>query len=243
MKIIDCQQGSAMWFEARIGIVTASMADKVITPKTGKLSAQARPYAFKLLAERLLRRPTQSMDGQIWMERGKELEPAAIKQLEFEADIATKEVGFIVTDDGLVGASPDRLVIGKPIGVEAKVPAAWTHLAYLLEGHDEKYTPQVQCQCFVAELEEVIFYSWSDRMPSATIRTYRDEEYIRKLVDALDQFNDNLAELERRARGMGVFQEYPSVVDPTTAERRPGTMEELADMIEGDAGDRLAWGG
>jgi YqaJ-like viral recombinase domain len=243
VKIIDCQQGTAAWFAARIGIPTASCADKIITPKTGKLSAQSRAYGFKLLAERLLHRPTETMDGQHWMERGKIGEGTAVKQLEFELEIETRTVGFITTDDGRIGASPDRLVVDRPVGAEIKVPAAWTHLQYLLDGHDEKYTPQVQCQCLVAEFDEVIFYSWSERMPPALIRTARNPAYIAQLRGALNEFCDGLDSLEERARELGTFQQYEQIVDPSEAALEDGLRreplmpeEELAAMLERDAG-------
>ena len=250
MRIIDCAQGTAEWFTVRMGKPTASCAAKILTPKTGQLSKQSRDYAFKLLAERLLNRPTETMDGQHWMERGKELEPKAVQQLEFEEDIQTRQVGFILSADGRSGASPDRLIVGRPAGCEIKVPAAWTHLEYLLDGHDEKHKPQIQFQCYVADFEEVIFYSWHERMPPALIKTPRDDTYIKTLSSAVGQFNDNLDELEMRARKMGIFQEYAEVMDPASAElgdniRRDPLVsaEELAEIIEGEAGNRLAWGG
>ena len=98
--------------------------------------------------------------------------------------IDTEPVGFITTDDGLIGASPDRLVKGAPIGLEIKCPAPHTHLAYLLDGTAPEYKPQVQGQMLVAELERVDLYSYHDRMPPCTIKTPRDDAMAPEKVDA-----------------------------------------------------------
>lgn len=211
MKISTAPQGSAEWLTVRLGIPTASEMHNIITPKTGKLSASAQKYAYRLIAERLLNRPVQDIDSLAYIERGKELEPQAVRQYEFENDVETEPVGFITTDDGLIGASPDRLIRGRPAGLEIKCPAAHTHVGYLLDGHDEKYRPQVQGQILVAEFEYVDFYSFHPRMPPAAIRTPRDEPYIRLMRAALDEFNDRLAAMLERARSLGIFQPYGAV--------------------------------
>ena len=218
MKIHQVKQGTAEWFALRLGIPTASEFDNIVTPKTGKLSAGARKYSYRLIAERLLRQPVQSLDGISYIERGNELEPQAVQQYEFENDVATDPVGFITTDDGRMGASPDRLIRGKAAGVEIKCPAAHTHIGYLLDGHDDKYRPQVQGQLLVAELEFVDFYSFHPRMPPAAIRTRRDDPYIRLMRDALEEFCDNLEEMLERAKSLGVFQAFEAVQTPAEAE-------------------------
>jgi hypothetical protein len=218
MRIIDCVQGSAEWHRARCGIPTASEAHLVITPKTGKLSASAPRYAYRLIAERLLNRPVQDLDGLQYIERGKEMEPQAVRQYEFENDVETEPVGFVLSDDGLIGASPDRLIVGRPAGLEIKSPAAHTQIQYLLEGHDEKYRPQVNMQMLVAEFEYVDWYSFHPRCPPVLIRTPRDEPYIRLMRSALDEFNDRLAAMLERARSLGIFQAYEDVATPAEAE-------------------------
>jgi hypothetical protein len=46
-------------------------------------------------------------------------------------------------------------------------------------------------------------------MPPALVRSHRDEAYIAKLSAALDQFCDDLAELDRVIREKGYFPEHP----------------------------------
>ncbi|TPG53242.1 hypothetical protein EAH89_17130 [Roseomonas nepalensis] len=201
------QQGTAEWLKLRLGVVTASEVHCIITPKTGDLSASAPAYAYRLLAEKLLGEPLQSLEGLEWVERGKELEPDAVRAYEFLQEVETRQVGFITTDDGRIGASPDRLWVGKAWGVEIKCPAPQTHIGYLVDGWHLKYRPQVMMQMLVGELEGVDRYSYHPRMPPALERTPRDERYIGKLQAALDGFLEMLDAMEARARASGHFEE------------------------------------
>lgn len=220
MKEYSVTQGSGDWFTLRLGIPTASCFDQIITPKIGKLSASARKYAYRLLSEKLLNAPGQTLDGLQYIERGNELEPQAVAQYEFAQEVRTRPAGFFTTDDGLLGASPDRMVIDRAIGVECKCPAAHTMMMYLLEGNGaDEYRTQVQGQMLVAELERVDFYAFHPRMPPALIVTPRDEEYIGKMRTVLGEFNERLAELMAKAKSLGVFQAFETVKPPLDAER------------------------
>jgi hypothetical protein len=107
MAIIhNVEQGTDAWVKLRLGIPTASCFDQIITPKTGQLSKSANKYMYLLIAEKLLNRQLTSLDNLEWIARGKELEPDAAKAYEFIEEVETKPVGFITTDDGLIGASP-----------------------------------------------------------------------------------------------------------------------------------------
>jgi len=213
MKIHDCQQGTPQWYALRLGIPTASEFHKIVTP-TGKLSAQARRYAFRLVTEKLLNQTLTSLDNLEWIERGRELEPDAVRMYEFEEGAKTVPVGFITTDDGLLGASPDRLIDGRNAGLEVKCPAPHTHLEYMVDGFGNDYVPQVQGQMLVGELDYVDRYSFHPSMPPFRLRTYRDDQFIWNLAQALKQFTDQLHELTEKVKGMGYFQEQVRVQTP-----------------------------
>jgi len=231
MKIINCEQGSADWYFARLGIPTASCFDQIVTPAKGQLSKSSIKYAYRLICERLLKSPTETIEGQRWMERGQELEPLAVRQYQFVQEVETYPVGFITTDDGSIGASPDRLVKGKAICLEIKCPAPHTHLAYLLDGRGDAYRPQVQGQLYVAELERADFYSFHPRMPQCLVQTHRDEPYIKLLSAALDAFNEQLLDLTERARRLGVFQAYERIETPAEREHADELRQELENRI------------
>jgi hypothetical protein len=219
VKIIDVEQGSPAFFQARLGIPTASNFHQIITPAKGLYSKQAVKYAYRLIAERLLNAPMTSEVETEWMTRGKEMEATAASAYEWSNEVETVKVGFIVNDAGTAGASPDRLIKGKPVGLEIKCPSPHVHVGYLLGGIGDDYRVQVQGQIFIAELDEAHLFSYHDRMPAATVRTPRDEEFIKKLASALDQFNADMFAMLERARSLGVFQSFEEAVTPTDVER------------------------
>ena len=79
MKEINCIQGSREWHQARLGLVTASEVNRIITP-TGKPAKNdtSRAYMHKLLAEWALGEPVEEWQGNAWTERGLELEGEAL---------------------------------------------------------------------------------------------------------------------------------------------------------------------
>jgi hypothetical protein len=212
----DVEQGSDQWHRIRLGIPTASCFDRIVTPKKCQVSASAYKYALQLVAETLLNEPTASVDASAWMERGRELEPQAVRQYEFTQEVKTLQVGFITTDDGSMGCSPDRLIVdpNKRIALEVKCPSPATHLGYLLDGKPDEYKPQVQGQILIAELDRADFYAFHPRMPPALIQTVRDDEYIDKLCSALGAFNEMKHELLERAKALGVFQAHKQAKSP-----------------------------
>lgn len=211
MKIYTgVEQGSEAWLALRIGIPTASMFGKIVTTKKAELSAQAHSYALRLVAERLLNTPATLFGGDYsgpWMERGKDMEPLAVAQYQFQFEVETIPVSFITTDDGRIGCSPDRLVVSeKRIGLEIKSPSPQVHLGYLLDGVDDDYKPQIQGQLLVGEFERVDLYSYNPSMPPALIQTVPDEPYVAKLRAALLRFVDILDDMTERAKAIGAFQ-------------------------------------
>jgi hypothetical protein len=213
-KIHRVPQGSAEWYQLRVGKPTASQFHKILTPG-GKPSAQARAYMYRLIAERLLR---ESMDDAYshveWVERGKVEEPNAAAQFSYTQNVELEEVGFITSDDGQIGCSPDRLVKDKAEAVEIKCPAAFTQIGYLLDGPGDQYRAQVQGHLLVGQFDKLHFYGWHPRMPACHIITVRDEPYLKLLATALRDFCDMLNDETHRARKFGSYVIAPKVELP-----------------------------
>ena len=204
MRIHRVEQGTAEWYAVRLGIPTASMFHKIITP-TGKLSAQAVAYKYKLIAERLLK---ESMDDQLkieWIEHGKVEQPNAARQIEFTTDVRLDPVGFVTSNDGRIGCSPDYLVHGRDEAFEVKCPAPWTQIGYLLDGPGADYRPQVQGQILVAGFKAVHFYAFHPRMPPYYRTTLPDLPFLAVLESGLLQFCDDLDRDTERARACGAY--------------------------------------
>jgi hypothetical protein len=207
-KIHRVDQGSAEWHALRIGVPTSSMFHKIITP-TGKPSAQARGYMYRLIAERLLNEQMEDgADRMEWVERGKIEQPNAAAQLQFTHNLELEPVGFVTDDRGRLGCSPDMLAKGGRESVEIKCPMPWTQISYLLDGLGNDYRPQVQGQLFIGEFERGHFYSWHPRMPPFYLRTVRDDRYIQLMEPMLHSFLDELDFETERARKMGSYAVY-----------------------------------
>lgn len=224
MKFYRVEQGSAQWYELRVGRPTASNFHKIITPK-GEPSKQAVKYLYRLVAERLL---NDTMDDQLgyvqWVEWGKSQQANAAAQFNFTNERQLLPGGFVTTDDGRLGASPDYLLDGYAEGVEMKCPAPWTQVEYLLDGPGDDYGPQVQGQLLVGEFRAVHFYSWHPQMPPLHKVTIPNSRYQSQLRSALGAFCDALDIMTERARMIGAY----AVV------RRPERPRERA---YGEAGD------
>lgn len=214
MKEHQVTQGTAEWYALRMGIPTASEFDKIITPGTQKPSASRFKYASRLIAERLLRWQADSLDDIEHIAEGKRKEPDAVEQLELATGLETRPCGFLTTDDGRFGASPDRLGKTGRVTVECKSPTVPKQFEYLLLGHDDAYRCQVQGQLFVAEADKAYFYSYHERTPGYLVETGRDEMFIAKLADALERFHDEMLLMLEKAQSLGLFLPYPAVMTP-----------------------------
>jgi hypothetical protein len=172
-------------------------------------------YLYRLVAERLLH---DTMDDQIgyvnWVEWGKSQEGNAVAQFEFTNEVVVEPGGFVTTDDGRLGASPDRIIKGGRDGMEVKCPAPWTQVEYLLDGPGDDYRPQVQGHLLVGEFEAVHFYAWHPQMPSFHRVTLPDRNYIANLAGALNAFCDALDIMTQRARALGAYAVVRRVETP-----------------------------
>lgn len=179
MRVIDCEQGSDEWLNARLGVPSASMFAKIVTTK-GAWSTQADGYINQLIAEDLTGEPTPFYQNE-HMARGTELEPDARAAYEFVTDQTVTEVGFCLHDTLRAGCSPDGL-IGEDGGLEIKCPAAATHVSYLRDGKlPSKYYQQVMGCLWITGREWWDFMSYHPDMKPLIVRVERDEEYIAAL--------------------------------------------------------------
>ncbi len=154
MKIHDCQQGTLEWTRLHFGIPTASGLDNLLTPefelRKGELP---KTYVYKKVAEKLQGRPLIDLGASSFMlEQGMIIEEEARPWYALEYDKHVHQVGFITTDDGRFGCSPDGLILqtgldgdirhlfktfspsDECVGLEIKSPAAHTHVKYLVNG-------------------------------------------------------------------------------------------------------------
>lgn len=179
MKILEMEQGTQEWLEARLGCPSGSGFSKLITA-SGTPSSSAESYINDLIAE-LITGESTPFHVTEWMQRGTELEPFARMNYELETDREVTEVGFCMHDILRCGVSPDGL-IGDDGGIEIKCPKPSTHVKYLRKGTlPSEYKAQVMGCLWITGREWWDFMSYHPQMPNLLIRVYRDEEYINQL--------------------------------------------------------------
>lgn len=179
-KHIECEQGTDAWFKARLGKITASNFDKMIT-KTGKASASASTIVNRAVAELILGKPDEFYRSEA-MERGNFLEPEALDFFNFSYGYNFKPCGFLESEEIGYGCSPDALDLDKKIGLELKCPMAHTHIEYLSGGVlPAKYMQQVQGCMLVTGFDSWVFGSYHPDIKGLHVIVERDEEYIVKM--------------------------------------------------------------
>ena len=189
MIYLDCEQGTDEWLEARRGIPTASAFSKIITAKTGALSATADKYIAEIIAETVY--PDEGFQGNQWTERGHEYEPKARNWYVFDTGNDVDQVGMVLLDDRSAGVSPDGL-IGDDGMLEIKCPKPSTHVHYFLkDALPDEYKQQCHAALHIAQRKWLDFVSYCPGFPSLLVRVEPDE-YTDKVAAALQEFTQRL---------------------------------------------------
>jgi len=195
MLVIDCEQRSDEWFEARKGVFTASvMGMWVLKEKRTKTDDKAALTAIcKCLAE-MSGCELAPIFANWAMKRGTELEPEAREYYEKESGNKVEEVGFCIHDNGGFGCSPDGFIDERKGMVEIKCPEPQTHVKYIFgEVLPDTYKVQVHMQMAVTGASYSDFYSYCPGLPSMLIRVERDEfteDLLRGLIRLSAEFTD-----------------------------------------------------
>lgn len=240
-KYWDVEQNTEEWHRLRLGIPCSSEFHRILTPKKLEISKQAAPYMYRLLYEWIAGEPCENAFASQWMDRGHELEDQAFRAYEMFAGIETERGGFVTTDDGMIGCSPDRLV-GKPGDLELKCPLGPTQVEYALTGIvADEYMTQLQGRLMIHGREWVDIFPYHPKLALPPTRVTRDEEYIKTLSGVMARFVETmLARREDLEKRFGPF---------TRPERDPEQVEEGLDWlgvseaeIEQDIAERRAAG-
>jgi predicted phage-related endonuclease len=161
-----CDQRTDAWFAARCGKVTGShAADMLATIKSGEATGR-RTLRESLVVERLAGQKVENGFVSADMQRGTDLEPAAIAAYEAQTGVLVQAVGFVERMDLAVGCSPDG-VLGAWDGLlEVKCPRATTHLGYWRSGGvPSAYVAQLRHALYVTGLPYIDFASFDPRFP------------------------------------------------------------------------------
>jgi hypothetical protein len=117
------------------------------------------------------------------------MEEEAIAAFEFDRGIDTEVVGFVTTDDGPAGCSPDHFAGSDEI-VEIKCPAGYM----LAQTPDKDYKPQLQGCLWICERKVINISSYCPGLPSVIIAVERDDAFIAALAAAVRAFVSSMLE-------------------------------------------------
>lgn len=196
IEIIDCEQGTPEWFQARLGLPTASKFKDVIAKGKGLTRAT---YMRKLAGEVLTGEPMEVYTNKD-LERGKVMESEARAAYAFLTGAELQKVGFI--SNGRKGCSPDGL-IGTDGMLEIKTERADLLIDTLLHGEvPPEHVAQCQGQLWVAERKWVDLVVYWPKLPLFVRRIHRDEAYIRMLASEVEAFNAELDDMVKRVRAL-----------------------------------------
>ena len=195
MQILNVEQGSPEWIQARAGLATASNFSKIVTSK-GDLSKSIKEYGLVLASQTLVDEVEPSFKNG-HMARGNDLEFWAVDAYEEYTFDKVERVGFMKCDG--YGYSPDGLV-GENGLIEVKCPMQKVHLKYIAEGVVPlEYYQQIQGALFVSGREWCDFVSYNPTFKGKhklfIKRVFRDEHFIawleigiRKVIAIRDEY-------------------------------------------------------
>ncbi len=209
MKIHDVQQSTPEWKSLRLGRITASNMDCIISP-TGKESTQVDKYLNKLLAEQITGESADTFDGNAHTDRGHEYEQEAADYFAMLHGVELKRVGFVTTDDGRLGCSPDFLV-GDDAVLEIKTGLPHIMVQYYLSGKlEQDHRSQTQATLYVTERNRCFTMLYNPLIKPIIIESPRNVPFITAML----QFTDNAFKLmeqkKAKLRECGFFAEDPS---------------------------------
>lgn len=183
------EQGTSEWLIMRLGVLSASNADKILA---GTQTAGRRTYMASLIKQVVTCLTDEELPFR-QLEHGKMQEPVGRDALSLSMGVDIQEVPFIYKDATMrAGASPDGVFDN--VGVELKCPFDSTVFIKFACFDDVKkeYEKQCQFQNWVMGSEKVIFANYDERMQLINKLHYiefeRDEKMMKKFDDAVPQF-------------------------------------------------------
>lgn len=189
LTVLDVEQRSPEWYEARRGIVTASTIGSLLTTKTVLVAdnVESRSLVCLLASERITGRSEDTyQSAAMW--RGVMDEPLAVAT--YAEHIApVHHAGFMVRDFGgyRIGYSPDGMV-GDDGLIEVKSREPKTHVQHVTGGVvPQEHMAQIQCGLLVSGRTWCDYVSYCGGLPMWVTRVERDERWMGPLIEAAYQ--------------------------------------------------------
>lgn len=202
MKLLRMAQGSPEWHSARLGVVTASEIDALVSPTYEVRKGEGvTTYLCQKLSEKIMGYRGES--GSTWaMDNGSIVEKIALPWFSFTHDVSVDRAGFCVSDDGRIGFSPDGL-IGDDGGIEVKSPLPPKHIRNLDAGLiPAEYRCQVQFSLYVSRRKWWKFLSFHPHLPPLLVEAVPDQKAFTAFDTALLLFFTRFDAAHAKITGM-----------------------------------------
>lgn len=192
LRISGAQQQSEAWYWAKLGVLSASNASKIVAKRD---SETRHTYMCDLIAQVCTGLHTEISAAAL--DHGNQYEDAARAYYELTTNLHITPVPFIFKDDSFrEGASPDAFVTENRI-CEIKCPLNSANYAKFLVSDDIKPEWRYQAQFImrVTGCERFDFCMYDPRFkvkPLKILPFERDDEAQKKFDDAVPQFIEDL---------------------------------------------------
>lgn len=188
LGVVNAEQGSGLWLQMKLGVLSASNAYKIVAKK----DSQTRwTYIYDLIAQ-VASGVSEEINSK-YLEYGRTHEETARALYEMHTNKKLSKVSFIFGDrDFRTGCSPDDVVDGQH-GLELKVPYNPSNYAKFLCDDYINSEYDWQCQfsmkCSGAERWDYANFSPVFKVkPIKILPIKRDAEKQKKLDDAVPEF-------------------------------------------------------
>jgi putative phage-type endonuclease len=198
MEILNCEQLSDEWMQARIGSIGGSSIASVVAGGQGTMR---KNLLYRLVGELLSGVKYEAYSNK-HMERGIEQEPDARNMYEFVT-------GNEVTQVGLVKASPYKHyspdgLVDKDGMIESKAAIPSVQVERILNGTIEgNYKKQMQWGLWICERQWCDFVSYSPLVAAKPIwikRIQREETIMKEMNMAADKFIGEMLNLIKKIK-------------------------------------------
>lgn len=197
MQVLNFEQNSAEWLEARRGIPTASQFKSILAKGEGKTR---RTYMLKLAGEIITGKPMESFSNE-HTEHGHEIEPMLRDLYAFQTGAQLERIGFV--RNGRVGCSPDSFIDADG-GLEIKRQLPHLLIETILKDEfPSEHKAQVQGTLWVTMRAWWDIAVGYEGMPLFVKRCHRDEPYIQSLATEVDRFAAELDDVVAKIRARG----------------------------------------
>ena len=193
----DIKQGSQEWLNMRLGLITCSEIKTIRADGAG-----AQTYINGLAYERITGESSAVFSGNLWTDRGHELEPVAREAYERKTGFKVEQVSFIKNLG--FGYSPDGLVGDNGL-IEIKAKQPKDQITLLRSGNiPNEHLDQLDGGLLCSNREWIDFVAYCPNLPIFIKRVYAKDrtQQIEKLNELIAKYNVQIEDVANQISEM-----------------------------------------